>query len=211
MEFLGTEFLDFLKKGYWMLLPYAEIEAMLDVRYSPLGVVPQRERRPRVIVDYSFYSVNADTVKLAPEDAMQFGKAIERLVQAAVQANPKFAPLLNYKVDISDGFYRIPLTTSGLKKLGVLLPSFPGMPPLVAFPLVLPMGWTDSPPFFCAFTEAVCDLTNQDLQRNLRYPQHKLEDQKNQPWSGFEPRATGDKITLGGTQTQANSLRGCVR
>jgi hypothetical protein len=176
VEFLGTEFLDFLKKGYWMLLPYTEVEFMIDVRYSPLGVVPQRERRPRVIVDYSFYAVNADTVKFAPEEAMQFGKAIERLLQKAIQANPKFGPLVNYKVDISDGFYRIPLTTSGLKKLGVLLPNFPGLPPLVAFPLVLPMGWTDSPPFFCAFTETICDLTNDELRQNLRYPKHKLED-----------------------------------
>jgi hypothetical protein len=176
VEFLGTEFLDFLKKGYWMLLPYDEVEFMIDVRYSPLGVVPQRERRPRVIVDYSFYFVNADTLKLAPEEAMQFGKALERLLQEAVRANPKFGHTRHYKVDISDGFYRIPLSTSGVKKLGVLLPNFPGLPPLVAFPLVLPMGWTDSPPFFCAFTETICDLANEEIRKNLRYPHHKLED-----------------------------------
>jgi hypothetical protein len=28
----------------------------------PLGCVPQRDRRPRLIVDLSFYGVNADTV-----------------------------------------------------------------------------------------------------------------------------------------------------
>jgi hypothetical protein len=173
---LGTEFLDFLKKGYWMLLPYDEVKDMVDLRLSPLGVVPQRERRPRVIADYSFYDVNADTLKLGPEAAMQFGKAIERLLNTAVRAHPRFGPILHYKVDISDGFYRITLSTSGVKKLGVLLPPFPGSPPLVAFPLVLPMGWTDSPPFFWVFTETICNLTNKELNKNMRYPRHSLED-----------------------------------
>jgi hypothetical protein len=158
-----------------MLLPYSEVKDFIDLRLSPLGVVPQRERCPRVIVDYSFFGVNADTPKLGPETAMQFGKAIERLLITAGRSHPKFGPLLHYKVDISDGFYRITLSTSGVKKLGVLLPTFPGMPPLVAFPLVLPMGWTNSPPFFCVFTETICDLTNEGLQKNVRYLRHPLE------------------------------------
>jgi hypothetical protein len=74
--------------------------------------VPQPERRPRVIVDYSFYGVNDDTLKLGPADAMQFGKVIKRLLDAAVRANPKFGPLRQYKVDISDCFYWITLSTS---------------------------------------------------------------------------------------------------
>jgi hypothetical protein len=115
---------------------------MIDVCYSPLGVIPKWERQPRVIVNYNFYAVNANTVKFALEEAMQFGKAIEWLLQMAIQANSKFGPSQHYKVDISDGFYHIPLTTSGLKKLGMLLTNFPGLPPLIAFLLVLRMGWT---------------------------------------------------------------------
>jgi hypothetical protein len=106
---------------------------------------------------------------------MQFGKAVERLLQAGVRANPKFGPLLQYKLDISDGFYWIALSTLGSQRLGVLLPQFPGLPPLVAFPLVLPMGWTDSPSLFCAFTESICDLANEEIRKNVRYPEHPLE------------------------------------
>jgi hypothetical protein len=107
VNFLGTEFLDFLKKGYWMLLTYEGVKDMVDLCLSPLGVVPQRDRHPRVIVDYSFYDVNADTLKLSPVEVMQFGKAIECLLNQAVRVHPKFGPLLHYKVDISDGFYRV--------------------------------------------------------------------------------------------------------
>jgi hypothetical protein len=95
VAFLGTKFLDFLQKGYWMLLPYNEVESLIGVRYSPLGVVPQWERQPRVIVDYSFYAVNTDTVQLTLEEVTQFGKAIEWLMQTAIQVNPKFGPLHN--------------------------------------------------------------------------------------------------------------------
>jgi hypothetical protein len=31
---------------------------------------------------------------------------------------------------------------------------------LLVLPLVIPMGWTESPPHFCAVTETVADLTN---------------------------------------------------
>jgi hypothetical protein len=100
-----------------MLLPYKEVKGIPGLRLSPIGVVPQRERRPRIIVYYSFYGVNADTVKLTPAESMQFGKANERLWQTIMSANPKFGPLHMYKIDISDGFYRVPLSTSGVPKL----------------------------------------------------------------------------------------------
>ena len=61
-------------------------------------------------------------------------------------------------------------------KVGMTLPKMEGLPNLVAFPLVLPMGWTESPLlYFFMTTETVCDLTNNDLQHNLRYPAHALE------------------------------------
>jgi hypothetical protein len=121
-KFLQEEFLEFVQKGFWMLLPYEDVKHIPGLRLSPIGVVLQRERRPRIIVDYSFYGINADTVKLAPSDSMQFGKANERLWKIMMEANPKFGPLFMYKIDISDGFYRVPLSTSGVPKLGVCLP-----------------------------------------------------------------------------------------
>jgi hypothetical protein len=79
LEFLMEEYVNFCKKGFWMLLPYDSVKNYESLRLSPLGVVPQRERRPRVIVDYSFHGVNTETVKLFPAEAVQFGKANERL------------------------------------------------------------------------------------------------------------------------------------
>jgi len=106
---------------------------------------------------------------------MQFGQALERLITAIVHANPRYGPVKLIKVDISDGFYRIWLRPQDVPKLGVSFPSAPGEPPLVAFPLVLPMGWTESPPYFCSVTETIADTANRRLLRQQVGPNHRLE------------------------------------
>ena len=178
LEFIRTEMLDFVKKGYWMVLPYRLVQDLAQLRLSPLGVVPQRERRPRLIVDYTYNGVNEDTVKMVPPEAMQFGRALERVLYAVHHANPHHGPVYIAKTDLADGFYRVPLSTSGIPKLGVILPRFPNEEQLVAFPLVLPMGWVESPPAFCAATETVADLAN-NLSLRDDLPKHPLEEVAN--------------------------------
>ena len=113
-EFLATEFLDFCRKGYWMILPYELIKDRPELRLSPIGVVPQRERRPRVIVDYSYYGVNDEALKLAPQESMQFGRTMNRMLQGIMESDPMYGDCYIYKVDVSDGFYRVWLCTSSV-------------------------------------------------------------------------------------------------
>ena len=92
-EFLGEELVEFVLKGQWIVLPYSVVRLLprrvrRQLRISPMGVVPQRDRRPRVIVDYSYFGVNQETTKLAPQEAMQFSKALERILQKIVEADP---------------------------------------------------------------------------------------------------------------------------
>jgi hypothetical protein len=139
IEFLAEEFVEFASKGFWMLLPYDLVKDFVDLRVSPIGVVPQRDRRPRIIVDYSFYNLNEETLKLSLPESMQFGRALDRLHQHIAFADPRYGEIKGLKVDIGDGFYRVGVSNSGVRKLGVLLPSMPGLPEMVAFPLVLPI------------------------------------------------------------------------
>lgn len=98
-------------------------------------------------MDYSFSGLNSETVRLAPPEAMQFGRALQRVLTNVVHADPKFGPCKLAKIDIADGFYHMWVRMSDILKLGVILPcSQGGVPPLVAFPLALPMGWVESPP-----------------------------------------------------------------
>ena len=73
----------------WLVLPYHVLRHLPNLRISPMGVVPQHERRPRPIVDYSFSGVNQDTIHLAPCEAMQFGRALERLNAQVVHSDPR--------------------------------------------------------------------------------------------------------------------------
>ena len=163
LEFLRDEMADMVDQGYWVVLPYSTVLNLSHLRLSPLGVVPQRDRRPRIIVDYTFWGINDDTVSLAPAEAMQFGRALERVLHRIRRANRRFGPTYMIKVDIADGFYRLFVSAPTVAALGVVFPHHADEEPLVAFPLVLPMGWVGSPPFFCSLTETSTDIANQRL------------------------------------------------
>jgi hypothetical protein len=107
---------------------------------------------------------------------MQFGKAPERILAQIVAANPAHGPVQLIKVDIADGFYRVWLNLSDIPKLAVSIPSLKGEEPLLAFPLVLPMGWTKSPPCFCAATETVTDVANRRALNNWKPSPHRLDE-----------------------------------
>ena len=175
-DFVRDEMASFAEQGFWAVLPLSEVEDMDRLRLSPLGVVPQRDRRPRIINDLTISGVNAETVRKGPAEAMQFGRALLRLLYQIRHANPKFGPVFAMKVDVADGFYRVNLNPSQALSLACLLPKEPNEPQLIAVPLALPMGWVESPPFFCAVTETVADLANSRLSRN-QVPYHRLENE----------------------------------
>ena len=174
IDFLREEFVDMILKGHWSLLPARLLSNELVLRLSPLGVVPQRDRRPRTICDYTFFGVNPETLPLAPQEAMQFGRALQRVLQKIQQSNPHFGPVYLSKIDIADGFYRIWIRPNDVPKLGMLFPVPQGEEPLIALPNVLPMGWRESPPYFSTATETVADLANLAIKANKNEPHHRL-------------------------------------
>jgi len=188
LDFLRGEMLEFVQKGFWTVLPYSllkeghqqKLRGLRDLRLSPLGIIPQRDRRPRLIVDYSFYEVNSETVPLGPQDAMQFGRTLERILRLVRNANERYGPVYLGKVDLADGFYRVWLAPGTVPKLAVAFPNYAGEEPMVALPLALPMGWVDSVPFFCACTETVADLAN-SIPTHVELGPHILEDLANTP------------------------------
>lgn len=188
-KFLEDEMADMATKGQWLVLPYELLQNLPQLRISPIGVVPQHERRPRTIVDLSFFGINAETVPLAPSESMQFGRTLQRLLQKLVQADPRYGPTHLIKVDISDGFYRIHLNPHDAPVLGVAFPPAPDGTKLVAIPLTLPMGWVLSPPFFTAATETIADITNQRLREGSYHPlPHRLDDMADAPGTDDPPR-----------------------
>ena len=91
---------------------------------------------------------------------MQFGCALEWVLRKVATADPTQSPLYLLKIDLSDSFYHVHLHVQDAPLLGVAFPMAPGELLLTAIPLVLPMGWTESPPYFCTTTETIVDLAN---------------------------------------------------
>jgi hypothetical protein len=74
--FLHSEFFAMIQKKHLILLPAALVTTEEELGISPLGVLPQQDRRIRSIIDYTFYCINEETVVMAPPESMQFGKAL---------------------------------------------------------------------------------------------------------------------------------------
>jgi hypothetical protein len=198
-SFLHSDIYDYVNMGYWTVLPYRSVRHLPSLRLAPAGVVPQRECRPRPIMDYSYYNVNQECVSLHPQQSMQFGQTLQHLLQRLVYANPSHGPPLLSKLDLADGYYRVPLSPYAALALAVVIPSNTSQRNLVAIPLTLPMGWGQSPPYFCAFTETICDMANQST---FTRPPHPLvpHTQANHPL----PEAltyTKDAVVLGSSNT----------
>jgi hypothetical protein len=74
IEFMRTEFFDMISAGQWLVLPYRTVRQLPNLRLLPTVVVPQRDRRPRPNVDYTFSAVNDATL-------LQFGTALLRFLE----------------------------------------------------------------------------------------------------------------------------------
>jgi len=128
LPFLEQEMLTMVGKGQWMILPYKTVADIPNLCISPLGVVPQCDRQPRTIADYTFSSVNNDTIPLTDHLPLQFGQALLRILRQIVLSDPNHGPVYIIKVDLSDGFYRIFLAPRHIPLLGVAFPTPPGAP-----------------------------------------------------------------------------------
>ena len=173
-EFIRDEMADFVEGGFYAVLPYRVVRHLPGLRLSPLGIKEERDRRARLVVDHSHYLVNLHTMAHAPKEAMQFGGALYRVLYKLFHADPRFGPAWLAKYDVKDGFYRMMLRALHALGLTVILPRYEGEEPMVAVPLVLTMGWVNSPPIFCAMSETACDIANARMYRRFA-PPHRLE------------------------------------
>jgi hypothetical protein len=112
---------------------------------------------------------------------MQFGRALERFLNKIIHTDPHFGPIKTLKVDMANGFYQVWVRIRDIPKLGITFPSLDGEEPPIAFPLCLPMGWTESPPYFCSATKTVADLANMCILKWRPLALHKLEAQADSP------------------------------
>ena len=126
-DFLREEMSEFIENKFWVVLPYQKVRD-LDVVFSPAAVKDERDRKPRLLCDHSWPwpwgAINDTTLAHAPPEAMQFGKALQRVLQLARHANPKYGAPKASKHDMKDGYYKLFLKPEDCLKLAILLPAY---------------------------------------------------------------------------------------
>ena len=65
-SFLRTDMRDFVKKGFWIVLPLEDAVRLNGLCLSPAGIIPQRDRRDRIVIDYTWSGVNGNAVLAVP-------------------------------------------------------------------------------------------------------------------------------------------------
>jgi hypothetical protein len=185
---------EFIKNRFWTVLPYRLVRDLSQLQLSPAAVKEERERKPRILCDHSWYPVNDSALPHAPPEAMQFGGTLGCLLHSTRHANPAFGPTYLSKYNIKDGFYCMFLRANDCPHLAIILPLYPGEEQLVTIPMSCIMGWVESPPTFCAMSEMVTDLMNRWFSTSPERPcPHRLDGAAGHAddWSSWDPDPAG--------------------
>jgi hypothetical protein len=173
--FLREEMAEFIENKFWVALPYDAVKHLPNLQLSPAAVKEERDRKPRLLCDHSWYPVNEQTVPHSPPEAMQFGGTLHRVLQLVRHANPSYGYTHLCKHDIKDGYYRLFLNASDCPRLAIILPRYENETQLVAIPMACTMGWVESPPTFCTLSETITDEANRASHARAMAPPHRLE------------------------------------
>ena len=156
-----------------------------NLKISPIAAIPHKSRDFRMILDLSFIINNADNLHavndasdktLAPQHAMfELGNVIPRIVHTMATTSDHTTPFSFAKIDLKDGYWRMSVHPRDAYNFAYVLPTpNANEPPQLVIPEALQMGWSESPPFFCAATETARDIAQSVLMR-AHPPAHPLE------------------------------------
>ena len=183
-------------QGYARVLSWKELQILKPkkLKISPLAVIPQRNRRGRMILDLSFpvtkpvtkgkkrsqqevlqESVNNTTVRLAPEGPVkELGNVLPRIFAFMAEV-PQQEEIHFSKLDLADGYWRMVVEEGEQWNFAYVLPTAPGEEVMIVVPRALQMGWNESPAYFCCTTETTRDVAQRWVDTKVPLTKHPLE------------------------------------
>ena len=181
--------------GFCKILLWEDLKTLQphNLKISPILVVPQKDRRGRIILDLSFPvypertkgnprpdpiqpGVNKTTIKLAPQEPVrEIGNVFRRVVTLMDSAALDEVVMMS-KIDLSDGFWRMLVQEDDMWNFAYVMPDAPGTPTRIVVPSSLQMGWAESPAYFCAATETARDVIQGLVADTVELPQHCFEE-----------------------------------
>ena len=104
---------------------------------------------------------------------LHFCRASPRILQAVWEVEPVQGPVRVSKMDVTDAYHHgtvKPVQVIAFAYGILLAPGDEGT--IICINLVLPMGWVDSPKFFCAFLETLTDMANTLVDTDFPVPSY---------------------------------------
>ena len=80
-EFINAELDDQVQAGHVTVLPLEAVNYLHNLWLSPVAVIPQVGRRPRINFYFTWSGLNDVSKRLAPMKAMRFGGALQRILK----------------------------------------------------------------------------------------------------------------------------------
>ena len=102
---------------------------------------------------------------------MRFGKALHRLLDFVLFADPALGPTYLCKVDTADVYICIRVRAEYVPSIAFIIPKETAdEEQLASFHLSIPMGYMEPSSFFCRATETVKDRSMETLDRKSQVP-----------------------------------------
>ena len=115
--------------------------------------------------------MNDTTVRESAPESIQFERAFTRILQSIWEADPVRGPVRVSKLNVTDAYRRGTLRTAQVGAFTYIVPAaYEGDCVIFCINLVLPMGWVDSPKYFCTFSETLTDVANALVHTPLSVP-----------------------------------------
>jgi hypothetical protein len=114
--------------------------------------------------------VNDTTECLAPlKGVKEIGHVLPKLLQFMADT-PAQEAIGFSKIDLSDRFWQMLVTDEQKWKFCYVMPDPPGSRVHIVVPSALQMGWAESPPYFCAATQAGREIVEYLIDHPLDLP-----------------------------------------
>ena len=171
-----------------------------NLKMSCIVEVPQEHHRPCLILNLSAQpdegtpSVKNTTDREVAPESMQFGRAFPRILQTIWESDPDKGPVRVSNMDVIDVYHRGMLQPSQVGDFAYVIPSTDYDDCIIiCIGLVLPMGWMDSPKYFCAFSDTLMNVANTLVYTWLPVPGYGVISKI--PDTGPVPPYTLDNLT----------------
>ena len=176
VSFIQGELQQRVQDGFSILLS-TENDVLLfgdKLKLSRIAAVPQAQRRLRLILnllaplDNENPSVNNTTDREIAPESMQLWRAFPCILQASWEADPEEGPVRVSKLHVTDAYHCGTLKPPQAGAFACVVPLVPYNDIIIiCIHLVLPMGWVESPKFFCAFSNNLTDVANALVDADL--------------------------------------------